>query len=94
MFVVIGFMFLGLFVGYLLRNKRLKFVNKIITPLIWTLLFLLGIEVGGNKDIINGIHTIGVEAFVITLAAVLGSAIGALLLWNWISKKHAKGIKK
>ncbi len=92
MFIVIGFMFAGLLIGFLLRNKQLKFINKIITFLIWILLFLLGIEVGGNREIINGLHTIGIEALVITIAAVLGSAIGALLLWNWIrqQKKKAK----
>lgn len=92
MFIVIGFMFAGLLIGFLLRNRQLKFINKIITILIWVLLFLLGIEVGGNREIISGLHTIGIEALVITIAAVLGSAIGALLLWNWIrqQKKKAK----
>lgn len=90
MFVVIGFMFAGLFAGYLLRNRQMKFTNKIVTLLIWILLFLLGLEVGGNSDIISGLHTIGIEAVVITVAAVLGSVTGALLLWNWISKQKKK----
>ncbi len=90
MFVVISLMFSGILIGYVFRNKNLKMISKIITILIWTLLFLLGIEVGGNQEIIKGLHTIGVEALVITLAAVLGSIIGALLLWKWIKKGSNK----
>ncbi len=91
MFIVIGLMFSGVVLGYLLRNKELKHINKIITVLIWTLLFLLGIDVGGNQEIIKGLHTIGIEALFITIAAVLGSVIGALLLWKWIKKENNKG---
>ena len=87
MFVVIGLMFSGILIGYILRNKNLKFINKVITILIWALLFLLGIDVGGNQEIINGLLTIGVEALVITVAAVLGSIVGAMFLWRWISGK-------
>ena len=32
--------------GYLLRNNKMSFIGRIITALIWVLLFLLGIEVG------------------------------------------------
>ena len=88
MFIVIGLMFSGVFLGYVLRNRNLKFINKVITVLIWTLLFLLGVDVGGNREIINGLHTIGVDALAITVAAVLGSAVGAMLLWNWIRRRN------
>ena len=53
MFIIIGIMLTGMLVGYLLRNKRLLWIHKIITLLIWTLLFLLGIDVGGNEAIIK-----------------------------------------
>ena len=88
MFIVIGLMFSGVFLGYVLRNRNLKFINKVITVLIWTLLFLLGVDVGGNREIISGLHTIGVDALAITVAAVLGSAAGAMLLWNWIRRRN------
>ncbi len=86
MFIVIAFMILGTVVGYIFREKRLSNISKIITVIIWTLLFLLGVEVGTNPDIIAGLATIGIEAFIITIAAVLGSAIMALLLWRYIKK--------
>ena len=86
MFVVIGFMFTGMLIGYLLRNRNITWINKIITILIWSLLFLLGVDVGNNKEIINGLHTIGIESLIITIGAILGSIIGAQLLWKWIRK--------
>jgi Membrane protein of unknown function (DUF340). len=86
MLIIIGIMLTGMFVGFLLRNKRLKWIHKIITALIWILLFLLGIDVGSNESIIKGLPTIGVEALIITLAAVIGSVLGAWALWYFINR--------
>ena len=73
MFIIIGIMFAGMLLGFLLRKQRLSWIHKVITVFIWLLLFLLGIDVGSNQEIINGLHTIGLEAVILTLAAVLGS---------------------
>ena len=81
MFIIIGIMLSGMLIGYLLRSKRLTWIHKIITFLIWLLLFLLGIDVGDNKAIMNGLHTLGLEALTITLAAVIGSSLLAWGLW-------------
>ena len=75
MFTIIGIMLTGMLTGYLLRSKKLSWIHKVITLLIWLLLFLLGIDVGGNETIIKGLHTIGLEAIIITLGAVAGSVI-------------------
>ncbi len=91
MFIIIGIMLTGMLLGYLSRSKRLHAIQKCITILVWSLLFLLGIDVGGNQTIINGIHTIGIDALIITLAAILGSVIMAGVLWYYIDKK--KGVK-
>ena len=66
MFIIIGIMLTGMLLGYLLRSKRLTWIHKIITLLIWSLLFLLGIDVGGNETIIKGLPTLGLEAVIIT----------------------------
>ncbi len=92
MFTIIGIMLTGMLIGYLLRSKRLLWIQKVITLLIWLLLFLLGIDVGGNGKIINSLNTIGAEAFVITLAAVAGSVLAAWGLWYliYIRNKEAR----
>lgn len=68
MFVAIGFMLAGGVIGYLLRKKEFKHISKVITGLIWLLLFILGIEVGGNPRIVSGLTAMGVEALIITVA--------------------------
>lgn len=91
MFTIIGLMLTGMLLGFLLRKQKLSGIHKVITVLIWLLLFLLGIDVGGNQKIINGLHTIGLEAIVITLAAVLGSVTAAWALWYVLYKRNKKG---
>lgn len=88
MFTIIGLMLTGMCLGFLLRKKKLSRIHSLITLLIWTLLFLLGIDVGSNQQIIEGLHTIGLEALIITLAAVIGSSIAAWLLWRLIHQKR------
>lgn len=84
---IIALMLGGVGVGYLLRRRNTRPVGRIITILIWLLLFLLGTEVGGNPDIINGLGTLGVEAALITLFGVVGSCLAARFLWNYIARK-------
>lgn len=91
MFIIIGIMLSGVLLGYLLRSFRLTFIHKVITVLIWALLLILGVEVGSNQSIIEGMHTIGLEALVITLAATLGSVLAAWGLWLILYKRE-KGL--
>ena len=87
MFTIIGLMLTGMLLGYLLRKRDLKKIHPIITLLIWLLLFILGIEVGSNEEIIRGLHTIGYEAVVLTLGGTLGSVIAAGALWRALYKR-------
>ncbi|MDD2284033.1 MAG: LysO family transporter [Methanoculleus sp.] len=90
MFVMIGLMLTGVLLGYLLKKHKLSWIHKVITLLIWLLLFLLGVDVGGNQEIINGLHTLGLEAIVISVGAVLGSVVAAWVLWYRLYKKRKK----
>ena len=83
-------MLTGVLLGYLLREKKLSWIQKVISFLIWVLLFLLGIDVGSNESIVKGLHSIGVEAVIITVAAVLGSVTFALLLWRSVLRNNKK----
>ena len=90
MFTVIGLMLAGMLTGFLLPKRNLSFIHPAITMLIWALLFLLGIEVGGNEAIIRGLHTIGLEAVVLTLGGTLGSVTAARLLWQALTDGKKK----
>lgn len=90
MFVIIGIMLTGMLLGYLLRSTRLTRIHKVITMLIWLLLFLLGIDVGGNETIMKGLHTIGLEAFILTVAAVAGSVLASWGLWRVLTRHNGR----
>lgn len=90
MLTVVGLMLLGVLTGYFLRNRNVKWVSRVVMALIWILLFLLGLEVGANDEIVNGLHTIGMEALLITVFALAGSLLGAWALWSWINKGKEK----
>lgn len=83
-------MLCGIGTGYLLRNKKMSFLGRIITALIWVLLLLLGIEVGSNPRIIGGIQTLGLEAVILTIGGSAGSVLFAWALWKYVIAKQMK----
>ena len=89
MLIVVSLMLCGIAVGYLLRNKNTRIVSRIITVLIWLLLFLLGIEVGSNPRIVMGMQTLGIEALLLTIGGALGTTLFSWLLWKYVSRKEA-----
>lgn len=89
MLKVVAIMLSGMAVGFLLRKRRLKAVPHLVTVLIWALLFFLGIEVGENPQVINGISSLGLEALWLSLTGIAGTVLFSWALWRWIS--HRKG---
>lgn len=86
MLIIVSIMLCGIGLGYLLRGRNTAAISKIITVLIWALLFLLGIEVGTNPKIIGGLRNLGVEALVLTIGGSVGSVLASWWLWNHVSK--------
>ena len=78
----------GIYIGYRLRSKNTGSVVRVITGYIWLLLFLLGMEVGGNDKLIKGLFTFGQEAFLLMIAGVAGSVLASWALWTFLSKRH------
>ena len=76
MIIVISLMVCGIILGYAFKERNLKFVQKLINYAIFLLLFL-GITVGANGEVMNNLDSIGLEALLITLAAITGSALCA-----------------
>lgn len=94
MFLVILFIFLGILSGVLCRklstgarishtDVAARWHGRIVTWLIWLLLFLLGIEVGSNEMIVRSLPTLGVEALLLSSAATLGCCVLAWMLWRF-----------
>lgn len=83
MFIAIGTMILGVVIGYLMRRiPHLSFIKSIPTLFIFLLLFSLGITVGSNKLIIENLYTMGWQALVVTIGAMLGSLVLSAILYH------------
>ena len=89
MLVVILMMLGGILCGYLLRKRQIMLqVQHLTMVLIWALLFLLGLNIGSNEQIINSLGSLGLEALLITVFATTGSLIAAWLLWKYINRTN------
>lgn len=75
MITIILIIFAGITVGYMLHGKDLSIISKVLSITIVLLLFFLGVSVGNNSQIMGNLHTISLDAFIITLAALLVSCI-------------------
>lgn len=87
MLKIVCIMLGGVLAGFLLRKKKLGWVSQFIMVAIWILLFLLGIAVGHNEEILNNLDTIGWQALVLSVGAVLGSVLLAGVVYRYFFKK-------
>ncbi len=87
--IVLAIMVLGIGIGLIIGNrpKTIKVVGVLTSFSIFLLLFLLGIGVGTNNKIINNLDSIGIQALVLSIGALLGSLICAYFTYNLFFKK-------
>lgn len=88
MFFVILFVLVGLLIGYFLRGtsvcRNLGFPMNLT---IFGMLFVLGYTCGSNPDIISRFGNLGMEALIIALSGIIGSAVAA----SFVVSKTKKG---
>nr|WP_319401607.1 LysO family transporter [uncultured Carboxylicivirga sp.] len=89
-YIVIALFVAGIAVGRQFRdkNKIRKGVDKAVSYAVYLLLFLLGISVGINNDIIQNFSSIGYQALLLTIGAVGGSVLLSTLVYFFFFKKH------
>ena len=57
---------------------------------IYVLLFLLGISVGTNQEVIGNLGKIGYESVAIAVASIAGSVLISTFLFKLLFRKNAK----
>lgn len=84
MFVVILFLISGILIGSLLQKKErlLKITDRLSTWFIYVFLFLLGISVGGNEEIIDNFGKLGIQAIILTVGAISGSVLASYFIYK------------
>jgi uncharacterized membrane protein YbjE (DUF340 family) len=84
------FLIAGIAAGVVLRRREpvLKFIDRMTTWFIYLFLFLLGLTVGINPEIVRNFSALGFKAIAIAAAAVTGSLIPAYFLRRLFSQKN------
>ena len=92
MIKVLLIMSFGMAVGYLIRSRKklLKISNTLILWVIILLLFFMGVSIGSNGAVMNNLDTIGIRGLQLAIVTVLGSAMLAWVVYNFIFKSKKK----
>lgn len=88
MLTILTFMLLGIAAGYLMRRRTMGWLDSVTRIFVWLLLFLLGVEAGGDPRIVGSLGSLGSDALALSLAGVVGSALSALFLWRYVIKER------
>lgn len=89
MLLLFAVLFGGMVAGRLLPLRALEPLPRIISAIIWLLLFLLGVEVGADPVVARGFPMLGGKAFLLFAGSVAGSIAAAWLLGRWL---HWRGV--
>lgn len=93
MISILSFLIAGIVVGYFLRKYPFtRFVPRVITYLIFLLLFFLGLSVGSNEQVVKRFPFIGWDAFLISTAATLGSLLCAWFVYRFFFKSKKNNL--
>jgi len=86
MLVEMGCITLGVPVGHLFRRRRMVVLaaDRALTWLVWLLLFLLGVTIGYDSQLMGRLGALGGKALLIWVCALAGSLAGAWLLGRWL----------
>lgn len=91
MLIVFCVMLIGIGVGIGVRPiSQFRHTGKWISIVIYFLLFLLGKEVGTDKQLLANLSTLGVQALLITAGALTGSIFCAWLVYKFFFQKNER----
>ena len=92
MLLEIGCILGGIPLGYALRRRpsAVRWTNHALSGIIYVLLFLIGVSLGGNADLLSRVSELGLQGVVIGLLGSLGSAFAAWVLFKTLFQKAEK----
>jgi len=82
MIAVILFFVVGILLGHVLRHRSraIALADSLTMWTIYLLLFVLGLSVGVNRQILQHIGSLGFQAAVLAAAAIVGSVLASQLV--------------
>lgn len=91
MFTVIAIMLAGVLIGCLLKDRKLPdWLSGGTMLTIVLLLFVMGVEIGSNREVVENLLPLGGNALIISVAATLGSVLAAAAVGHFFLKKDKR----
>lgn len=88
--ILIGTIIHGVLIGYASRKIEMKHINHVVLFFICLLLFIIGVEIGQDKQVLTNLPKLGYVALLIATLTALGSMLMAWLLWRRIRTHERK----
>ena len=76
----------GVLIGYILRNIRA--IPALVSKIIFLLLFVMGLSVGSNPQVIQGLGTLGLLGIAISVVSIAGSVFLSWIVYRHLFKKE------
>jgi uncharacterized membrane protein YbjE (DUF340 family) len=82
MITFLQILFIGFLVGTALKSFQIRtsWAGSFLQAIVVVLLFLMGISIGSNSEIVSSLLNLGALAFLIAVLSILMSALLAILL--------------
>ena len=84
MWTVLIIMGLGFGAGYLLRSKKkvIQINDRLVMIAVFALLFLMGVAIGGDPEMISQLHLLGIKALLIAVSGITFSVLIAIVVYH------------
>lgn len=93
MFIALGIMICGIVAGRALRDfLSPRLVHLCIMSAIFLLLFLLGVSIGANENLLTNLPRLGLQALLLIFCALAGSILAVRLVSPLIHGHSGKTI--
>ncbi len=88
MFKILFLLIIGICVGYLFRKVEiLQKVEKTISLTIFFMLFVFGVSIGSNDELVGNLGKYGFQAMVLAVFGVVGSLLASFFAYRILFKK-------
>lgn len=91
--LIIASLLVGVLVGIVKKNfsdKEKKLISLAMTGMVLALIFLMGVKTGLNKAVMDGLGVFGLKALLLSLAAIGGSLVFAVLFDRLLLRSGSK----
>ena len=92
MFHILLTMFAGIGAGYVCRRvKAISYSGKGVTVIVWIMLFMLGAEIGMDRNIVGNLSGLGLQSILFAVAGVAGSVLAAVAVQKVLFSTEVPG---